>query len=284
MRKQWSAFLVILLALTFIVSCAGTTSVAPNPDFKAELVTLNTRPGVTQKMVILTPEKPVASVILFNGGFGKIEANGKADSPKIGISKNFLVRTREQFASQGFVTAVVDVPSDQIKNGIDPAFRISDEHMKDVKATIDFMKTKNLPVFLAGQSLGTISVAMAGINYNSSLDGIIMTSNATKPRDRWFTKWPVYKNYPNAILDFELDKITVPALVVAHAEDSCEPTPPDRAKTLQEKLVNSPHTELKIYTGGQAKEMGCNFWGHHSYYGQEEQVVNDISAFIKANL
>ena len=102
MRKQWSAFLVILLALTFIVSCAGTTSVAPNPDFKAELVTLNTRPGVTQKMVILTPEKPVASVILFNGGFGKIEANGKADSPKIGISKNFLVRTRESIRKSGF--------------------------------------------------------------------------------------------------------------------------------------------------------------------------------------
>jgi pimeloyl-ACP methyl ester carboxylesterase len=182
------------------------------------------------------------------------------------------------------VTAVIDVPSDKVKDGIDPAFRISDEHMKDVKATIDFMQTKNLPVFLAGQSLGTISVAMAGINYSSSLDGIIMTSNATKPRERWFTKWPVYKKYPNAILDFELDEITVPDLVVAHAEDSCEPTPPDRAKTLQEKLVNSPNAELKTYTGGQAKETGCNYWGHHSYYGQEEQVVNDISAFIKANL
>ena len=276
--------MVILLCLSFIVSCAATTSAPASPDFKAELIILNTRPGVTQKLVVLTPEKPVASVILFNGGFGQIEANGKADKPKIGISKNFLVRTREQFASQGFVTAVIDVPSDKVKDGIDPSFRISDEHMKDIKATIDFMQTKNLPVFLAGQSLGTISVAMAGINYSSSLDGIIMTSNATKPRDKWFTKWPVYKKYPNAILDFELDKITIPALIVAHAEDSCEPTPPDRAKTLQEKLVNSPNAELKTYTGGQAKETGCNYWGHHSYYGQEEQVVNDISAFIKANL
>jgi len=77
---------------------------------------------------------------------------------------------------------------------------------------------------MAGQSLGTLSVVTAGAKFNGVIGGIILTSSATKAKPPWKEKWPVYKDFPNAILDFKnLDQITVPVLVVAHEKDTCVP-------------------------------------------------------------
>jgi len=59
---------------------------------------------------------------------------------------------------------------------------------------------------------------------------------------------------------------------------------PSSRIVLLKKMVAGQLWFFTNYESRKAKEMGCTFWGHHSYYGQEEQVVNDISAFIKANL
>ena len=76
-----------------------------------KVVDIPTRPGVSQRMVVLSPQNPKAAVILFAGGHGGLQIfpNG---SFKWG-EDNFVVRTRQLFADQSLFVVVVDAPSDR---------------------------------------------------------------------------------------------------------------------------------------------------------------------------
>ena len=264
--------------------CAG--------KFKLELVSLRTRGDVVQKFVCLTPDKSLATVIIFSGGFGYIDLEGPEGKPIVGKNNSFLVKVREEFAALGIVAALIDAPSDhrgrgssghKSAPGMGLDWRLTDEHMQDVGAVIGYLREAypDQPIFLAGQSLGTLSVVTAGVRFNGTIDGIILTSSATRAKPPWKEKWPIYKNFPNAILDFKnLDQITVPVLVVAHAKDTCEATPPQNAGKLKRLFVNSADAQLLVYTGGSGKD-GCHYKGYHSYNGIQDQVVRDIAIFIK---
>jgi hypothetical protein len=290
-RNGWFYLLSAIFLITGMLTMAAPVCAG---KLNTEMVSLDTRSGVTQKFVCLTPETPLATLIVFSGGFGYIDIKGSGNNPKIGKGKSFLVKVRENFAKMGLVVAVIDAPSDHLKKGTSghkkaPGmgldWRLSDEHMQDIGAVLKYLKKaySDLPIFMAGQSLGTLSVVTAAVKFNDSIDGMILTSSATKAKPPWKEKWPVYKDYPNAILDFKnLDKITVPVLVVAHEKDTCEPTPPDNADKLKSLFVNSADAQLLVYTEGSGKD-GCHYEGYHSYNSIQGQVVNDIANFIKSH-
>ena len=73
-----------------------------------QVVDIPSRPGVTQRMLVLTPPRPKAAVILLAGGHGglQLQADGSMNWGK----GNFLVRTRNIFARQGLTVAVIDAP------------------------------------------------------------------------------------------------------------------------------------------------------------------------------
>lgn len=289
-KEKFNLLIITILTIGLFTMPASAWA----DKYKSELVSLDTRSGVTQKFVCLTPESPLATVIVFSGGFGFIDLKDSGNNPEIGKGKSFLVKVREDFAKQGFVVAVIDAPSDHLKKGTSghkkaPGmgldWRLSDEHMQDVGAVIEYLNKAHpdLPTFIAGQSLGTLSVVTAAVKFNNSIDGIVLTSSATKAKPPWKEKWPIYKDYPNAILDFKnLDQITVPVLIVAHEKDTCEPTPPQNADSLKEMFVNSDDAQLLVYSGGSGKD-GCHYEGYHSYNGIQDQVVKDIASFIKGH-
>jgi len=57
-----------------------------------ELVKLEPRSGVTQNVMLITPDTPVAAVILLEGGPGKIEIGGSRSNPSVKVDHGFLVR------------------------------------------------------------------------------------------------------------------------------------------------------------------------------------------------
>src|SRR5262245_17569974 len=135
---------------------AGCASTLPElkPPLRPgeELVSLATRPGVTVRVLLLIPNTvPKGIFLFFHGGEGylaSIEGQGKS----------FYARL---FREQGFITALVDVPSDRPHGvtGTDP-FRVSKEHLEDVKTVINFLSQKwSGPIYLIGHSAGTTSVA-----------------------------------------------------------------------------------------------------------------------------
>lgn len=70
-----------------------------------------TQQRVTQRILLLSPPEPKATLLLFAGGHGGLQIlpNG---SLKWG-NGNFLARTRQLFVDQRVSVAIVDAPSDR---------------------------------------------------------------------------------------------------------------------------------------------------------------------------
>src|SRR5262245_33384251 len=158
---------------------AGPTEAVPitfEEAFPARFVTTSNRAGVRQPFLLLQPQNPVASVILFTGGAGEVGI-----SPS-GIKRpgNFLVRTRRMFAQQGFQVAVVDPPGRGTLDG----FRTSKAHALDIKGVIaELRRQADVPVWLVGTSYGTVSAIKVADHLadDGGPDGVVLTSSLFRP-------------------------------------------------------------------------------------------------------
>ena len=258
------------------VALAGLAAAAASPARAQEkLVTLETRAGVTQKFILITPQKPVAAVILFAGGKGNLDLSGAADQPVLGWGKsNFLVRTRADFAAHGFAVAVVDAPSDRKERvGMRGGFRNSAKHVTDIDAvTAHLKKTVRVPVWLIGTSRGTESAAYVAIHAKEKVAGLVLTSSMSEDNSDG-----------RPVTDLALDRIRVPTLVVAHEDDECRVTPPDGAERIAKGLVNAPKVAVKMFSGGdEPRTNPCKPFAAHGFLGIERDVVAAIAAFIKS--
>lgn len=239
-----------------------------------KLVTLKTRPGIEQKYLLIKPDKPVASVILFAGGKGALGLYEVAGDVEMNWGEgNFLVRTRDMFAEQGLMVAVVDAPSDQqSKKGMLGGFRNSEEHVTDIDAVIKDLRSRlNIPVWLVGTSRGTESSANIAIHSKQHPDGLVLTSSMS-----------VENAKGTAVTEMALDKVTVPTLLVAHTRDACKKTPPEGAEEIKNMLTNASKVEVKMFSGGdEPLSKPCKAKSYHGFLGIESEVVKYIADFIK---
>jgi hypothetical protein len=205
--------------------------------------TIPTRPGVTQAFLLVRPSgAPVATVVLFAGGNGLLALG----SGKLGLSGNFLVRNRGRFAAQGLLVAVIDSPSDH-PGGLD-GFRASAAHAEDVRAVIAALRQEaNVPVWLIGTSMGTVSAANGAARLTAGgPDGIVLTSTATR----------VGRERIETVGDVRLDEIRVPTLVVHHKNDACKATPYADSPSLLRDLKQAPKRELAGIRRGRLAPVG----------------------------
>lgn len=290
------AYYISLLVLFFSIptacSSVGGKSAdnnTKNNQFLSEkIVTLEPRTGAKLKFLLIKPENPIASVILFPGGPGILRLSDSFGRPNIRrIEDVYLVRNRNNYAREGLMVALMDVPSD-CKNkgamGIQTAsgypYKMSKEIIQDIKSVIRYLKNeKNCPVWIMGTCRGTISVANAGINIKDDIDGLVFTSPLTKRSENH--KFLV--KYPNAILDMKLDQIQVPVLITAHRDDCCVfSQSPEKLRT---KLINAPEVQLGYFSGGKEQKGGsCEWFSPHGFYGIEEQVDKQITKYIKSTV
>src|SRR5205807_8899969 len=120
--------------------------------------------------------KPLYALVLFPGSDGLVDYREKGGRV-VHRGRNFLVRSGELFAGDGFVAAVLDVPSDQ-STGMSDAFRTGAEHTEDVGAVIDDLR-KRFPgaqVVLVGTSRGTLSAAYAARALGKKIAGVVRAS------------------------------------------------------------------------------------------------------------
>jgi pimeloyl-ACP methyl ester carboxylesterase len=240
-------------------------------DTPQKVVDLATRSGVTQRMIVLAPPDPKATVILFSGGDGGllIQADGTLTRGK----GNFLVRTRQLFADQGFLVAVVDTPSDrQSRPYLEGGFRQTAEHVADIKAVIAWARGQaKIPVWLVGTSRGTQSAAYVATELSSGdegPDGLVLTSTIlTDKKARPVPSMP-------------LDRLHIPVIVAHHKDDACPLCAYYRVPTLMDKLTNVPRKQVLTFSGGESKGDPCEAFSYHGYNGIESDVVSQVSAAI----
>jgi pimeloyl-ACP methyl ester carboxylesterase len=237
-----------------------------------KLVEISTRPGVTQKMLVIAPADARATVVLFAGGHGGLQfyPNG---SMKYGEG-NFLVRTRQQFVAQGLMTIVVDAPSDRQSPPFLSGFRQRPEHVADVKAVIRWAReTAKVPVWLIGTSRGTQSAAFVATELAGAEgpDGIVLTSTI-------LTDVPGSRPVP----EMPLEKIRVPVLVVHHELDGCRFCSFGDIPGLMNKLAGAPRAQLLSFKGGDTRGDACEAFAYHGFNGLEGQVVQQIAGWMLA--
>ncbi|RXZ37090.1 alpha/beta hydrolase [Oxalobacteraceae bacterium CAVE-383] len=235
-----------------------------------QVVDLQTRSGVTQRMVVLAPPEPKATVILFSGGDGglNIQPDGTLKRGK----GNFLVRTRQLFADQGFLVAVVDTPSDRQDFPYLQGFRQTSEHVTDIKAVIAWARSQaKVPVWLVGTSRGTQSAAYVATELSSGADGpdgLVLTSTIlTDKKDRPVPSMP-------------LDRLHIPVIVAHHKDDGCKFCAYSRVPAMMDKLTNATRKQLLTFSGGESKDDPCESYSYHGYNGIEADVVSQVSAAI----
>jgi acetyl esterase/lipase len=234
-------------------------------------VDIPTRPGVTERMVVLSPHAPKATVILFAGGHGGLQI-GSSGSFGWGEG-NFLVRTRALFAEQGLLTIVVDAPSDRQKPPYLGGFRQTPEHVADIKAVIAWARQQaNVPVWLVGTSRGTQSAAFIATQLSGpdAPDGLVLTSTMLSD------------DVGRPVPAMPLDRVKIPVLVVHHEQDGCKHCAFSQIPSLMDKLGGAPKTQMIAFKGGQTRGDPCEAFAYHGFNGIERDVVAQIAGWITA--
>lgn len=235
------------------------------------LLKIDTRPGVTVSFWYMPRPGATATVVLLPGGSG-----GIGFKHGVPTSQNFLVRSRDLFAAQGFLVAVVDRPSDWAGADKD-TFRVTPAHAEDAAAIARALRQEaTAPVWFIGTSRGTISVANIASRVGGDLiQGIVLTSSVTSPGKR---------NLPS-VPDVDVGGVAVPVLVLGHGDDDCYVTPWPEQEALVKRFKGSPSVEAIRIDGGDAGNFAepCGPFSHHGFLGQEKAVVERIAVWIRGH-
>ena len=257
-----------LLRVLAIAACFAIAGAAHAITEKA--VDVPTRPGVTQRFLLIAPDNPKAVLILFAGGEGLLQVGAGGNIGR--MRGNFLVRARQMFVDQGLAVAVMDAPSDrQTPNGLN-GFRQTAAHLADVRAVMDWLRANvQRPIWLVGTSRGTQSAAYLAVQTAGtpdSPDGLVLTSTIlSDPRGR-----PV----PN----MEVGRLALPVLVVHHERDGCQLCAFSDIPHLMNQLGRASRKALQSYSGGVTVGDPCEAMAYHGFNGIEREVVGNIAAWI----
>lgn len=231
------------------------------------------RPGVTVRVLLIKPERPVATVLLFPGGNGRVSFQADGNTSYRG----FPVRKPALFVEQGFAAAVINAPSDRLPDPAMYYFRNSVTHAEDVRQVIAMLrKETNVPVWLIGHSAGSTSVTNASIRlHDSGPDGLVLMSSVNGK----------FYKYNSNLDQMNIEEITIPTLVLSHEQDECEYTLFRNAKRLVERLKKASRSELISFKGGGPVEGdACGSLHYHGFPGIEQEVTSRIADWIKATL
>jgi hypothetical protein len=238
------------------------------------------------RYLLITPtgQTPTEAVMLFAGSNGYLNI-GYDGSIGTSLAGNFLVRSRELFASKGLAVAVVDAPNGQ---PLDGNIRMSAEYATTISAVIsDFRsKTNARRVWLIGTSTGSLSAASVAARLPQQVrfpfpptadpsrpNGIVLPSTQSQRVTNLCGK---------IVQDATLSAINVPAYLVAHHDDTCPCSPPSGAAVVLAALTGSPLKAKVEFTGGLRPQSGeCDGYSPHGFYGIEDQVVTNIATWIK---
>lgn len=247
----------------------GLTGAVAQPSQK--VVDIPTRPGVSERLLVLSPPIAKAAVVLLAGGHGGLQLNA-AGSMKWGEG-NFLIRTRQGFVDQGLLVVVLDAPSDRQSPPFLAGFRQTPEHAADLKAVIAWVReSANLPVWLVGTSRGTQSAAYVATQLagGGGPDGLVLTSTIlSDDRGRPVPALP-------------LEKLRIPVLVVHHEQDGCRLCSFADVPALMARLDTTPKRQLLPFKGGTTRGDPCEAYAYHGFNGIERDVVAQIAAWITA--
>jgi ankyrin repeat protein len=257
-----------------------------------EVLTLTTHAGTTTRYALAHPSTkasatappadPVALVLLVGGG-GHLNLDDRG-CPRALVG-NSLVRSIPFFQAAGFVTALVDTPSDRPGEDGLAGFRVTREHAEDLGKVIADVRARSAgSVWLVGTSRGTLSAvnAAAQLTGTAAPDGLVLTSALMSGGRAGQKAW-----VSQTVFELPLEAVRVPVLVVGHAADSCPRSPASLMAGITAR-TNAAREQVVTVTGGPGTSTGaagsiaaCEGRAPHGFVDQEEAVVLGIARFIR---
>jgi hypothetical protein len=257
---------------------AALLPIAAGAAFVAAVVDVPSRSDVSQRILYLKPDHPVANAIVFTGGPGILGIHGDG-SIELEALHLISVRVANLLAKQGYAVALFDAPSDRVGGGGLSNFRLTAEHFADMAAVRLYMKQRaDAPFWLVGLSFGTISaVSLDGGLPQDQPIGLVLMVPPTELSDQV----PGGAN----LLDLDLSGLRRPTLYLYHPLDACPTAPPENLPQLAARLAAAPVLDVLSFVGGTAPNPfgPCPGGSHHSFNDLETEVGAAIGAWISAH-
>ncbi len=227
------------------------------PSFADELITLATRPGVTQSLLLWEPHSPTPDtvVLLLPGGSGNVGLgmkDGRAEAAKPYI----FSRQREVLSQPQFAIVVVDAPSD-VKD-MSQEFRLSDRHSVDMDAVALEIRARfpNSKIVVLGHSRGTVSAGYISRRMGEKTGALVLFSGVYRA-----TKLdPQIPSSGPGLSELDFGSLKAPTLIVHNTKDACPAAPFEPAEELSGRLAMiAVNGSVEANTGSPCGP-GTNHW------------------------
>lgn len=214
-----------------------------------------------------------ALLVLIPGGQFSAGIGGSGDGTSANAyGHNFLVRSARLFSLQGYRVVTMERPSDYIdytggsSNGFYmDSYRSSLAQAVDLGAIVARVNTARLPVILAGTSRGAITaVAQANLFTAIALSSPVTGGTNGEP-----------------VTHADAARVTVPAQVIWHQDDSCDVTVPVNSYTLSSAFPDGSGQGLSGGFGPAGNDP-CGALSHHGFFGIESCAVTTTTAWLDA--
>ena len=222
--------------------------------------------GASQNVLFVAPpSKPLAAVVMFPGGDGRI---GITAGGTITRGGNFLIRTRDKWLARGFLFVAVDAAEGRAGFRGD---RVGSANQRAVAEIVRAVRQRTTaPIWLLGTSAGApAAVAGAASLPAGAIKGVAISSPVSLGGER------------DTVFDVPLARVIVPVLIQIHHDDGCQLTPPANALRIKAALTSSPLVEVQEFSGGaMPRSAPCEAFAQHGFVGIEDQVVKAAADWI----
>jgi hypothetical protein len=272
MRRFIPEFLVLFSLLALPPDSIYAQGKDPNAALANEVIVAQL-PG--RSIAALVSHKPAATkfthaIALFPGSPGYFELRVEDGKIQHGMRGNFLIRARRHFLDEGYLTVIIDAPSDQ-QPYFAPSFRETPRYGEDVRAIVEAVSKKYgaLDWTFIGTSEGSVSAAYAA-RMVPETKRVVLTASVVNPNKRG-----------RGLEVVDIQRIKIPVLWVHHRRDPCVATPHHRVKSYAEETK----TPLVTVTGvGDRRGDPCEAFSEHGFVGMEAKTIRAILSWINTGV
>jgi predicted alpha/beta-hydrolase family hydrolase len=201
-----------------------------------ELITINTRSGITQSILLWEPysPKPEFVIALFTGGAGNV-GMGVKDGRAEAARPYLFSRQRELFSQPQFAVAIIDTPSD--RKGMSEEFRQSADHVTDMEHVVAEIRRRfpDARLVVMGHSRGTVSAGYISRALEGRVAATVLFSGRYHPTPRAADAPPEAPG-GSGLSALDLGALKNPVLLVHHSKDACGATPFAQANQLSARV------------------------------------------------
>jgi hypothetical protein len=238
-----------------------------------EIITLKTRPEVTQSMLLWEPysQTPDVVIVLFPGGPGNVALEIK-DGRATATRPYVFSRQREILAQPQFAVVVIDAPSDQKDMGQE--FRLSAKHLTDIEVAIREVRSRfpKARLVIMGHSRGTVSAGYASRALGDQVSAVVLLSGVYRA-----TKLdPLIPSSGPGLSELDLGSLKVPTLIVHNTKDACPAAPFKPAEEVSGKL------SMITVNGSDEANIGspCGPGTNHWFVGMEKATGDEVVKWL----